>query len=554
MGEKGFTLFTALVAVMIVFLGVLVTQSMIAGERTSVQIISGAQEEAQMLDFASFSKNDAIQQFNWGLRASFEKYFTKDTNPTDGIPDEPFYIKNSFFDAGDTTLEKKFGKIKTEFVKQNFGDLANCNMGDPLNPESEIPPDCTSRPFVEFTANEIKKALRNQNCGSTPTDSCALREEYDLKIEEIDEVKFIKILLYVFSRSTAHDDFLDVSNCDGTWAGCDGGGFYINLDFSKPNELGQGGVGEEVYEALPKIVVKKTDTCNSDRSVCGKVLKQPIFPRGVLRVFVPTRIFKALAGANEIINSQNMFDKRSEFKKGFKKIKLGVCDSSLVWLYDYPPRGSTLPPCNSHWVDSCYPRTSFETPQTIRGFDGKVCVGQTNAVPSEMFSSVGLAGGITYNPYDNASMRSALNYYAAGTVLKGIVNETNNAAARTIFLDNNPEDFELLKTPGGGFVWNPEVESTAPVSRNVYFNRGGSWVSRCQKVSLVKGVFVFQDHMIGLSSDTRFAIGIYDSDYLNDFASGDENERLAACTTVETIKIINLRTIRTIACTDPNNL
>ena len=54
--QRGFTLFTALVAVMIVFLGVLVTQSMIAGERSSVQIISGAQEEARMLDFASFTK------------------------------------------------------------------------------------------------------------------------------------------------------------------------------------------------------------------------------------------------------------------------------------------------------------------------------------------------------------------------------------------------------------------------------------------------------------------------------------------------------------------
>lgn len=543
-GEKGFTLFTALVAVMIVFLGVLVTQSMIAGERSSVQIISGVQEEAQMLDFASFSKNDAIQQFNWGLRTSFEKYFTRDGGqgtPADGIPDNQFYIKNSFFAPTDNTLQLKFDAIRKEFVKQNFGDLANCRMTNPLT--EDIPDSCSITNFVEFTAAEIKKALQ-----VTKTE-----HEYESKIEQdYDDYTFKKILLYVFSRSAAHDEFLDVSNCDGTWADCKGGGFYINLDFSAPPPANPTtGVSNEVYEALPKIVVKKTDTCD-EFGVCGKVLKQPIFPRGVLRVFVPTRIFKALAGANEIINSQDMFNKNSPFKQGFKKIKLGVCDTNIEWhLESIPTLQNPHPPCKYVCLNSCYPRTDFEKPQTIYGYS-QACVGTTNIPAGYMLTSVPLnSGGKNYNPYNpyppeltalitgkaDISMKGSLDEYAEN-VLQGFVE--HDAKANSIFSESNTGEFKLLKT-NGKFVWDPVVvESFGAVSRNVM--PSGSY-AQCEKVSKVRGLFVFEDenplYRIDLSHDTRFAIGVSDSDYNPPgsdnpvFGFDDPAEKLTTCTTLE---------------------
>ncbi len=499
-----------------------------------------------MADFASLRKIDAIQGFNFGLRAAFEKHFTRDTDQ-DGLPDNEFLITPGFFAPNDTTPAQKWDKIKAEFGKQNFGDLANCGMSDPLT--QPIPDDCDSYQFANFATEEIIKALQIDETSGA----------YISSIDEIDRATFKKILLYVFSRSAAHGNFLEVSNCDGTWSGCDGGGFYINLDFSRPPEDDLSiGVTDEVYEALPQIEVKKRDTCNSDFSVCGKVLKQPVFPRGVIRVFVPTRIFKALAGVNDIIDAQGMFNKNSAFKQQFKNIKLGVCDTSVIWLYaSCPTRRNPRPPCSCVALDSCYPRTNFESIQTTLGFN-LACVGNTSAPQNWRLTSVGLINGTSYNPYPETvtqqiSMSGALIDYAKG-VLENLVGL--NQKANEIL--NSGGDFVIVKSPERKFVWEPEVTGFASPSRNVSTPN----FSECEKVAGVKTVFVFEEkdpqYIIDLSHTTRFAVGTSDSDYFSGFATGpvrETNERHATCTTIETrIPIRNtVRFESTYSCRAPNS-
>lgn len=521
MMQKGFTLFTALVAVMVVFLGVLITQSMTRGERASVEIVSNVEEEAKMLDFTSLRKAEAIQEFNFGLRYAFEKWFTKDdpeppNGIPDGIPDNYFTITSDFVKA-DSSREEQWNQIKEEFVLQNFGDVKKCVLANPLDTSTTIleeKPDCNSRQFVEFTAREIKNAL--------PTEKDTTNPEYISQIEDFDEIVFRRILLTVFAQSATQNDFLTVSDCDGDYLnGCEGGGFYINLDFGELSEDRKTGILPEVYEALPQIIVKKADTCDKD-GVCSKVLKQPIFPRSVLRVFVPTRVFKALAGAHTLIRSQPqeklIFDDSSLFKQRVKEIKLGVCDTETkgVFLTKKPDRGRDKRECTLVDFHSCMPRNSFVSPQRATEFSGAACIGDKLELrPMNRLENVPLAelSGETYNPNEYESMRVAINNYVGGKLLDELFG--NNTIINSVLSRNNDEDFEVVEN-NEGFLWEPFAQSEEFASRKVQSANGDTDSnSTCVKVSKIDFEFVFQEnnstYRINQNKPTRFAIRVIDN-------------------------------------------
>src|SRR3989344_799498 len=107
LAQKGFTLFTALVAFILIVLAMLLVQSMISTERTTSDIISDISEQQEMQAIADLARADALQVFNFGIRYTIEDFSTRDSEPQDGLPENVYVVFAS--DAQDwETLQQRF--------------------------------------------------------------------------------------------------------------------------------------------------------------------------------------------------------------------------------------------------------------------------------------------------------------------------------------------------------------------------------------------------------------------------------------------------------------
>ncbi len=535
LGKKGFTLFTALVAVMVIFLGILITQTMISGERGSTEAIKDVEQESEMLDFANFARTDALHQFNFSLRLAFAKYFSKDDFPQDNIPDNYFALNSSAFSFGNPT--QNWNGIKTDFTQQYFGDIGNpqCNITESaVFDNSANISNCSARQIVEFASNNIVSSLTLQDSPEG--------KSYFAQIEPIDQEFFKRILLFVFSRSAKQNDFLKVADCDGdyTGGGCNGGGFYINLDFSPeagtaPNQTG---ISDKVYEALPQIQITQSSSCvfeNGNPVSCFKTLKQPIFPRSTVRVFVPVRIFKAIAAAKQAITTNDgktIFDDTSGFKTQLKKIKLGVCDRKAV----------VFQPGVLIDLDTCYPRKQFDQPEEPRGFS-QACIGHEGLPGILLFqpSMINLEHGISYNPNMpndvTVSASSAIEQHVKEIKLADLLVNFSSAERVAGIANSTDSDFKMLRN-GSSIVWGNDVIARDFPSRTIIYNGSPTdFFSRCTKISEVSFNFVFQEnnpqYIVEFNQATpgsfkpKFGIRVVDSDFA-EYADGSDPTETAA--------------------------
>lgn len=558
--KKGFTLFTALVSVLLIFLGILIMQAMLGGERGAREIIENVQEEEEMLDFAALRTADAVAQFNFKLRIELARYFSEDKNPQDEIPDNPFTIDNSILNAA--TRKEQWDLIKENFITQYFGELAspNCQINNPLGNIDFS--ECKSYQIAEFTANGITDVLRLDQ-----SDNAA----YFAEIEEVEEEKFKKILVHVFARSAKKGEFLEISDCDGDYLGgnCSGGGFYINLDFSEEIILGPGdktGINDEVYEALPQIKITKRESCEGGSldGPCFKVLKQPIFPRSIVRIFVPVRIFKAIAAGHQAINKNGelIFARGGQFKEDLKKIKLGVCDSEpnyCIFLLPPPdPNDESPPPRETATIQRhiCKPRESFLQPQTTPDFSN-ACIGHKDLPQSELLTNVNPG----YNPNKpedvSNSARDAIQDFVNDEELEAFLNDFSSVEDVLRFGEIQTLDkidkFEIIKNSAGKFFWNVSVDVRDFESRTIMFDNAEVGKSTCSKISGVQGTFVFEEknttYLVNEDPDvsTRFAVRILDADYHTGFGQVYDPTEFAnvKCTT-ESVG-------DSLICPDPND-
>ena len=72
MNSKGFTLFTALIAFILIVLSLLLVQSMVSTERSSSDIINDISEQEEMQALADLARADALQVFNFIIRSDIE--------------------------------------------------------------------------------------------------------------------------------------------------------------------------------------------------------------------------------------------------------------------------------------------------------------------------------------------------------------------------------------------------------------------------------------------------------------------------------------------------
>ncbi len=256
-GQLGFTLFTALVAFILIVLAMLLVQSMISTERSISDVITDISQQEEMQAIADLARADALQVFNYNVRYSIEEFSTKDAEPQDGRPDNPYYIFAS--------EPKEWDMMQAELVKDRFGVKVKSSAGG----------TATTNQFAGLAARHLISLL--QKVGDA--------RGYRIDLEHPEEAKMTDILQETFQAQANSSEFFSVIKCDkGEYRGCVGT-FYVTLDLSKE------AMDDTTYEKFPLVQVEEVQT--------GRVIKEAILPRGKFRLYVPVRLFKALAGARE---------------------------------------------------------------------------------------------------------------------------------------------------------------------------------------------------------------------------------------------------------------
>ncbi|MDP6671190.1 MAG: hypothetical protein QGI60_05265, partial [archaeon] len=236
---KGFNLFTALVSFLLVALSVLLINGMIQSERAASSRIAQEQSMSELQAVADISRSDAIQVFNYGLRKAIEDWMTNE-------------------DTGGITLDfmrdRDWDSIKKKFAEAKFGGTEG-------------------RQFAKFTSASLRAIFFGEGSFGN----------YSISIEG--EEAFETMLYELTKKSVAENDFFEVIDCPtGDPKDCDKGTFYVNLKVAK--------LTQEEYEELPRIRVINKST--------GDEIKEIILPRANFRIYVPLRVFKAIAEARAI--------------------------------------------------------------------------------------------------------------------------------------------------------------------------------------------------------------------------------------------------------------
>ena len=304
MDKKGFTLFTALVSFVLILLSAMIVQTMIKAERDRTEVITNIEEQAEMQAMADLTRAEAIQTFNYSIRKKMEDYFTR--------PDNTIAID---------TQDKNFYEIKESFAKRFFGA-----GGD-------------GEQFIYDMATTITNSIPQKKFVGP------YEITMEFKGEDLTDKKQIQFetLKELFRVSVENGEFFEVVDCqNGNPQNCVGT-FYLNL---KTSDL-----DNETYEALPRIKVFNPRT--------QRVLQESVFQRGNIKLYVPIRLFKAIAEARALALEYNK-EEGSLWKENYglfsprihneiKEMKLGMCDPN----YCNPRNNPYIPPKQKNMEKAC---------------------------------------------------------------------------------------------------------------------------------------------------------------------------------------------------------
>lgn len=420
--QRGFNLFTALVATILVVIAVLLTQQMTRTERSTTDVINNIEEEQKMLAVADLAKADALQVFNFGIRFAIEEWLTTDSSPADGIPDNYYLLTPEVALQPDA-----WERIKKDFARSHFG------IGD------------SGTQLATLASNHLTDLLLQ-----APD-----VKGYSIDLPEPNRAELRALLQKVFDESSKSDDFFKVVECDGTIRNCPKGTFYVNLNLKRPEDGGY--LTDAEYEKFPQLTVTNNLT--------GRVLRQPILPRGNLQIYVPLRLFKGLAYGLEVTraNGEGVFEPTSTLHQNVDKSASGICDS------DCSARTNPLEAI----VGQLTANSCFGDPNTVTNQLGGGSISFGNAD----FSS-------NYNPGDSREQSNTLKQFIESRIIRPHV----DAIAQQKQLAQG--DFALVKSA-------PNATTVPRVSRKIFSQAGQEGISYgdayCTKVQEVSVTLVFEE-------------------------------------------------------------
>lgn len=394
MNERAFTLYTALLAFILILLAALLVNTMINAERISNEVVLEVEAQSRMQSFADLTRADALQVVNYGIRNAIEQYTQNTGNAY------PY-----------SSLTTDWNQVQDDFSQFFFGgDDGGLLAGR-----------------IAANLSVIVSSNQRQIGG------------YSITIEGGNESQLTAAIRDVLEYTTSSgEEFLEVVDCDideGPEACV--GTFYVNLDFSTIDDV--------TYESLPSIHVKDATT--------GRELVEPVIPRGKFRIYVPLRIFRALRYAHDIAGGtlsggSGLLD--PTFHANLSSLGVGMCDSEFspgVANCGYRTQPFTAANPAKLGPGTIGANGGFLCPAEQAGITTI-----ENAYPKNVplmcdsiASSLGLCSGsgpvlnasgnpVTYNPSDAVSRANAL-----GSLVKSVIG-TNV----TVSLPPVTGDFELL--------------------------------------------------------------------------------------------------------------
>jgi hypothetical protein len=293
--QKGFNMFSALVAAVLIMTSVVLVTTMTTTEDKMGNQLYYMLNTFQLNDAAAIARSDALQSFNYNFRSEMETYLTVTSDEMDGDPGNAILSTTNYNDWDG--IVKKFEQVILLTDGSGSGDF---------NAVINFVADKTVAQFEEGSYGRYKVTLSSKEQDAKDNTRAALKEAIDC-------------------LATSGDDFLDVVDCSDTE--CDIGTFYFNIPLDC--------VLDETFESLPKIVVK-------DLITQGET-KLPLLPKTRLKIYIPLRYFKAIHVARQ--NAKAIANVEGKLKTA----KLGFCDGECT------PREEPNRSIGGDWLDHTCP-------------------------------------------------------------------------------------------------------------------------------------------------------------------------------------------------------
>ncbi len=398
MKRKGFTLFTALVAFVLIFLSILLVQTMIKTERDRQSMIENAAEQSRMQALADLERADALQVFNYYMRHDIE-----------------YYLKAQDTGIGPISIEKSWDEIIEDFAVSFFAGGARDADGNPVSGQ-----------LANYAADNLTNLLDTKR-----TIGVYYIEIVSGTGEERSQYRdtMVPILAELFKTSVEEGKFFEVVECEnGNPNGCIGT-FYINLLIEN--------LSQENYEKLPQIKITNLRT--------GRILKESILPKTNLKLFVPIRFFRALALTRAIAieygkdwgENYGLFAPR--IHNEIEEMRLGMCD----YGYCNPRDNPYIPPLEKYRLNALCPSGL----DPLAGFGGSTPQERFPLVTiqcTEALKSMGVCdANISYDPGSPTGPDGAghdQKRVGMKTVLKDLVEHRLKFVAGEI-IEENKEEF-----------------------------------------------------------------------------------------------------------------
>ncbi|MFH1545309.1 MAG: hypothetical protein ABIE23_04480 [archaeon] len=380
MDRKGFTLFTALVAFVLIVLSVLLVHGMIRAERDRIDLIAGIEEQTTMQTIADMERSDAMQILIYDLRFIMERWFNQQSKCGESEGKEKC--------TGGIGPVCKWEEGEEEKVFCSFDELVDNFSVTYFGGNGTENEDAASQ-----MSNWMATSLMNLLPREKRVGSYVIRIEDDVNEETsvTDKLREGLEILIEKSANSEEGDFFEVIECENGDPNNCIGTFYLNFRASE--------LTDKEYEKLPQISIRNTAT--------GRTIRQAILPRENFRVYVPLRIFKAIAEARalaldyyaegeEIDWTENYGLLSPRIHNEIEEMRIGMCDAGV-----------------------CYPRENpYEEPDE-KNIKGHLCPGapfyspgkwvKINCAGSELSKRMKCENAdIYYDPQETESMKSAL--------------------------------------------------------------------------------------------------------------------------------------------------
>jgi len=313
---KGFTLFTALVGLIVIGMGILIIQHMDNSENSYSRIIISLQTQNEMQSIKDFLRYSSFNIFSLLLRAKFFTYF--DSNMTNN---SPIQINSNLLESDKNYISESV------FFKNNSGEafsnyITSNMVGQLYNFQGSIRNIYFFRLYdpYYFESDSSQVNSVNDTTKTLSITSSKLSSAITESISTVHNNKDENLVTFVDCQNPNKSKDLP-KNCS----------FFVNLDMSK--------ISDENYYYIPRIYIFNQNNFVS--------LDDGIIPRNNIPIYLPFRIPKTMYFATKQIEAQQQHINKDIYEGGWKKndfsYKNPTCPKNLLLQQGQKPRPESHP-------------------------------------------------------------------------------------------------------------------------------------------------------------------------------------------------------------------